>query len=91
MAETIKFWLDGCDIAFIAEAPADITLKELLAQCDRIECDYCACGIKSYIPNSRFNHDTELVFTKDDVRKAQDIVSCTIHENDEWYRGKYEN
>ncbi len=81
----IKFWLDGCDISFIAEAPEDITLKELLAQCDRIEPDYCACGIKTYIPrDERFDNDTELVFTKDDVRKAQDFVACTIHEDAKW-------
>ena len=81
----IKFWLDGCDISFIAEAPEDITLKELLAQCDRIEPDYCACGIKTYIAlDDRFGNDTELVFTKDDVRKAQDIVECTIHEDAKW-------
>ena len=81
----IKFWLDGCDISFIAEAPEDITLKELLAQCDRIEPDYCACGIKTYIArDERFSNDTELVFTKDDVRKAQDFVACTIHEDDKW-------
>ena len=26
----IKFWLDGCDICFLAEAPEDIKLKDLL-------------------------------------------------------------
>lgn len=26
----IKFILDGCDISFVAEAPEDITLKQLL-------------------------------------------------------------
>lgn len=35
----MTFLLDGCDISFIAEAPADITLKQLLAQCDRIQED----------------------------------------------------
>lgn len=28
----MKFMLDGCDIAFVAEAPEDITLKQLLQQ-----------------------------------------------------------
>lgn len=32
----LRFWLDGCDISFIASAPEDITLKQLLKQCDRI-------------------------------------------------------
>lgn len=87
----IKFWLDGCDISFIAEAPEDITLKELLALCDRIEPDYCACGIKSYLESqTRFGEGKpELVFTKDNVVKAQDFVSCKIHENDEWYKKQY--
>ena len=87
----IKFWLDGCDISFIAEAPEDITLKELLTLCDRIEPDYCACGIKSYLDTQgRFNGlKPELVFTKDNVSKAQDYVACKIHEDDQWYREKY--
>lgn len=43
----IKFKLDGCDISFIAEAPEDITLKQLLKQCNKIEPDWCRCGINS--------------------------------------------
>lgn len=33
----MKFVLNGCDISFVAEAPADITLEQLLKQCDRIK------------------------------------------------------
>ena len=29
--ERIEFILDGCDISFVASAPADITLRQLLA------------------------------------------------------------
>ena len=43
----IKFVLDGCDISFVAEAPEDITLKQLLEQCDKITPMWCACGISS--------------------------------------------
>ena len=43
----IKFCLNGCDIAFIAIAPADITLEQLLEQCDKIRPHWCACGIKT--------------------------------------------
>ena len=43
----IKFRLDGCDISFIAQAPKDITLEQLLRQCNRIIPDYCACGINN--------------------------------------------
>ena len=31
--ENVKFVLNGCDISFVAEAPADITLEQLLKQC----------------------------------------------------------
>ena len=43
----IKFWLDGCDISFIAIAPANITLEQLLEQTDKIHPHWCACGIKT--------------------------------------------
>ena len=82
----IRFWLDGCDITFLAEAPEDITLKELLKQCDRIEPEYCACGLKS-LRKEHERFQTELIFTKDDVKKADGVhVSCNIHEDDEWYQ-----
>ena len=88
----IKFWLDGCDISFLAEAPEDITLKELLALCDRIEPDYCACGLKSYLESQgRFGGGKpELTFTKTDVTKTDKNSACTIHENDGWYKEQYE-
>lgn len=47
MGDKIKFVLNGCDILFIAEAPKDITLEQLLKQCDKIKPDWCACGICS--------------------------------------------
>jgi len=43
----IKFILNGCDISFVAKAPEDITLKQLLKQCDKIKPDWCACGIRT--------------------------------------------
>lgn len=70
----MKFVLNGCDIYFIAEAPEDITLKDLVRQCDRIKPDYCACGICSYTGNI----PTEIYITKDDIWKANDDVSCQI-------------
>ncbi len=74
----MKFVLNGCDISFDAEAPEDITLKELLRQCDRIIPHYCACGIWSAEKAEREDCDTEIFITKDDVWKANDYVSCTI-------------
>ena len=44
----IKFCLDGCDISFIAEAPEDITLKQLLIQCDRINLHWWRDGINTH-------------------------------------------
>ena len=76
----IKFLLDGCDISFIAEAPEDITLKQLLKQCDRIKPNYCACGIKS-IDKEDLDKDwatTEIIIDYEDIKKANDDVSCTI-------------
>ena len=54
----MKFVLNGCDIHFIAEAPDDITLKQLIEQCDKIRPDWCACGICS-LDYRRYPPDTE--------------------------------
>lgn len=84
----IKFWLDGCDICFLAEAPEDIKLKDLLALCDRIEPDYCACGLKSYInPDGRYASKPEIIFTMDTVTKEED-TACKIHKDDTWYKNR---
>lgn len=73
----VHFMLDGCDISFGAEAPVDMTLAELLKQCDRITPDWCACGIRSYNPERDYSR-VELSFDYDDVKKVDDPVSCTI-------------
>ena len=74
----IRFWLDGCDISFIAEAPKDITLEQLLKQCDRIKPYWCACGIKSLDSESRL--DTEIIIDYNNIYKTNDEVSCEIKE-----------
>lgn len=73
----IKFILDGCDISFTAEAPEDITLSQLLKQCDRIEPDWCACGIRSFDERKDYS-SIDLIFDYDDVKKADSYVSCRI-------------
>lgn len=77
----MKFVLDGCDISFIAEAPEDITLKQLLKQCDKIKPDWCACGIRSlsslYGENGM---EAEIIIGYDSIHKANEDVSCTIKE-----------
>lgn len=74
----IKFVLNGCDISFIAEAPEDMTVKQLVEQGSRIKPDWCACGIcgvegVEHLP-------VEIIFTYDDVRKADENVPCSIRQ-----------
>jgi hypothetical protein len=79
----MKFVLNGCDISFIAEAPEDITLKQLLKQCDRIKPDWCACGLRS--ARKTFEDiGAEIVFGYDDVRKTSDDVPCKIMADGTW-------
>lgn len=75
----MKFVLNGCDISFIAEAPDDITLSELIRQCDRIKPMWCACGICSLEAAGYKNHewDAEIVISKNDVYAVEN-ASCTI-------------
>lgn len=77
----MKFVLNGCDISFVAEAPEDITLKQLLKQCDRIVPNWCSCGICTLeTAELSINTKTEIVFDYDDVRKTDDEVNCEIKE-----------
>lgn len=77
----MKFILNGCDISFVAEAPADITLEQLLKQCDKIHPDWCACGICSLgAAGYSEDHEAEIIIDYDSVRKVSDDVSCSIRE-----------
>ena len=83
MSSKIKFVLDGCDISFIAEAPEDITLKQLLVQCDKIKPHWCACGICSYEKvYGNYNHDAEISIGYDSIKKVDEDVSCWIEGED---------
>lgn len=80
----MKFVLNGCDISFIAEAPEDITLKQLIKQCDKIVPDWCACGICSlnyqgYNGNDE-NIEPEIIIGYDSIEKANEHVPCGIKE-----------
>lgn len=82
MVEKLKFVLNGCDISFIAEAPHNITLEQLLKQTDKIKPDWCACGICSLEAaglNSEYN-PVEIFIDYNGIRKAGNDVSCTIVE-----------
>lgn len=76
----MKFVLNGCDISFVAEAPKDITLAQLIKQCDKIKPDWCACGICS-LDYVGYPKDTEadIVIGYDAIEKVGD-VSCSIKE-----------
>lgn len=76
----MKFVLNGCDIYFLAEAPEDITLKQLLEQCDKIKPDWCACGICSYEYAGFKDEDPEIIIDYNSIRKTNDDVSCRIVE-----------
>ena len=80
MANMIYFRLAGCDISFMAKAPEDITLKQLLKQCDRIEPDWCACGICSEDEYFWDDKRVDLFIDYDDIKKANDDVSCKIKD-----------
>lgn len=74
----MKFILNGCDISFIAEAPEDMTVKQLIEQADRIKPDWCACGVCK--DTGYENYPTEIVFDYNSVRKASDDVCCQIRQ-----------
>ena len=77
----MKFILNGCDISFIAEAPEDITLKQLLKQCDKIKPHWCACGICSYEAlEYKEDYPAEIIIGYDSIQKVNDDVSCTIEK-----------
>ena len=86
MAKNIKFMLDGCDITFVAEAPEDMTLKQLLDQCSRIEPDWCACGIRHLDEEEKKRLRTEILIDYNDIKKTAPDVSCTIHKNGDFIK-----
>ena len=77
-ANYIKFILDGCDISFTAEAPEDITLAQLLKQCDKIKPDWCACGIRSATPDDYSKIQLSIGYYS--ISKNNPDVCCRIVE-----------
>ena len=75
--ERVRFLLNGCDISFIASAPKDITLEQLLKQCDRIKPDWCDCGIRSLEEDER-KLETEIIIDYNDVFPAKGDIACRI-------------
>lgn len=67
----MKFMLNGCDIWLVAEAPDDITLKQLIEQTDKIKTYWCACGICS-LEYADYPKDAE-----PEVIIGYDSIKCT--------------
>ena len=80
LVKLVKFWLKGCDISFMAEAPQDITLKQLLKQCDKIVPEWCDCGIGS-IEEEDKNEIPQLLINYNKIVKTSDDVCCEIKED----------
>lgn len=76
----MKFVLNGCDISFIAEAPEDIALKQLIKQCDKIKPDWCACGICS-LDYAGYSEDIEadIAIGYDTIEKVGD-APCSVED-----------
>lgn len=74
----IIFKLAGCDISFVAEAPEDITLKQLLKQCNKIKPSWCACGINNWEMEKYTEEDVEIIIDYESIKKTTEDVSCTI-------------
>lgn len=73
----MKFMLNGCDIAFIAEAPSDITLEQLLRQTDKIKPYWCACGVRT-LNESEKNLPVEIEIGYSYIRKTDEDPPCDI-------------
>ena len=75
----IKFMLNGCDISFVASAPADMTVEQLVKQASRVKPLYCACGVCYAEEDDKI----EIVFDYDNVQAVNDDVSCVILDEEE--------
>ena len=66
----------------MAVAPADITLKQLLKQCDKIRPDWCACGIKTEDDEWALRQEPEIIIDYDSIKKRDEDVPCIIKETE---------
>ena len=70
-----KFIIEGYNTFVKGIAPADITLKQLLKQCDRIKFAWHACGITSdFLPEA----PAEIIIMYDSITKVAENAPCTI-------------
>ena len=75
----MKFVLNYGAAMFVAEAPDDMTVAQLVKQNDRIVADWGDGGLSS-LENVQLSPSStpDLVFTHDDVRKTYGDVACRI-------------
>lgn len=70
-----KFIIEGRDTFLKGVAPADITLKQLLKQCDRIKVAWHSCGLKSdFIPEAPI----DIFIMYDSITKVGEHAPCII-------------
>lgn len=78
----IRFAIKGNDDRYyVAEAPKDITLEQLLKQSDNIVGAYSAMGVGTYEEHFDGEHPADIVFDYDSVVKASDNDSFNIIED----------
>lgn len=77
----IVFEMSGCDISYIASAPEDMTIKELLDKVGEVKVLRCACGISKLTQKEQEEATVEVAFTKEKVQ----IQPCcgTVRYTDE--------
>lgn len=78
--ERIRFMLAGCHSYFIASAPKDITLEQLLKQCNRIKSLGCECGIRN-LREDEITEETEIIIDYEDIMKSHLDVNCKIEDD----------
>lgn len=70
-----KFIIEGYDTFLKGIAPADITLKQLLKQCDRIKTARYGCALQSdFIPEA----PVDIIIMYDSISKVYEDAPCTI-------------
>ena len=70
-----KFIIEGRDTYLKGIAPADITLKQLLKQCDRIKPSRYTCVLKSdFMPEV----PVDIIIMYDSITKVAEHAPCTI-------------
>ena len=68
----IVFEMTGCHECYIASAPEDMAIKELLYKVDELKFTSCACGVRKMTQEEIEDNMVEVFFTKEKVK----IMPC---------------